>query len=259
MDIYKTIHQVAALRCTDDGVSFLERERLAYLSAVLSATTYRETLLPLARVYRSETFDHEKPFVVITSHVDELPTAPWSGEEEVKGAGLCLKGTYDNAITNAIVLQQMVSGRLHPQAVVAFTGNEEGENGHEMEGAKQVLKELRPRVGRDFFLVLDVTAEGKLEKDDFTLENVFPRDPVTRSKILGELCRRVANAGCFSCVPDGWEDEAWLFDQFGYACCTLCVPTVGPMHENEGLVVRKAGVTGYAAALEALSAPYPFF
>ena len=243
--------------CTDDGVSFIRRERLDYIAKALSGTRYRETVLPVARIYRAEAFDGEKPFVVFSSHVDELPTKPWSDEVSVDKIGTCLKGTYDNAITNAVLLYLMVGGHLDAQAVVAFTGNEEGENGLYMEGAKQVLKELHPRPGTDFFVVLDVTAEGKLEKDDFTLENVFPREKLTRAKVMSELCGRIANAGCFSCIPDGWEDEAWLYDQYGFACCSLCIPTIGPMHDNRGLIVRKEAVPGYAAALEALSKPYP--
>ena len=257
MDIYQTIHEVASLRCTDDGVSFIHQERLDYLARALSATAYHETALPLARVYHAAAFDKTRPFVVVSSHVDELPTRPWSDEITSRMPGQWLKGTYDNAITNAVLLFLMKEGKLDAQAVVAFTGNEECENGHVMEGARQVVKTLHPRPGTDFCLILDVTAEGKLEEDDFTVENVFPRERLTREKVLAELEQRVSNAGPYSCIPDGWEDEAWLYDQFGLACCSLCIPTRGPMHENEGLLVRKAAVPGYASALAALSRPYP--
>ena len=257
MDIHRTIHEVASLRCTDDGVAFIHRERLAYIASVTALAGYRETALPLARIYRAGRFDAKRPFVIVSSHVDELPTEPWSDEIMTQPAGRWLKGTYDNAITNAVLLYLMAEGRLGDQTVIAFTGNEECENGHEMEGAKQVIGALHPRPGTDFCLVLDVTAEGRLEEDDFTIENVFPEERATRSGLLSELRGRVAGAGAYRCIPDGWEDEAQPYDRFGLACCSLCVPTRGPMHENEGLLVRKGAIPGYVAALTALSRPYP--
>ena len=83
------------------------------------------------------------------------------------------EGTYDNAATNAAILNLMLEGTLPEYVLVAFTGDEE----RGCKGAKHLMGMLSAAgVTIRHLFVLDVTDMGWVEGSDFTIENDFWHD-----------------------------------------------------------------------------------
>lgn len=103
-----------------------------------------------------------------------------------------MRGTYDNAITNAAALYAMLSGGLPDDIMVCFTGDEEyGGNG--ASGLAHFLR--RHSIDPRGIAVLDVTDMGWKEESDFTIENDFWSD---------SLGRKVASFA-------GQSDYRWMY------------------------------------------------
>lgn len=246
----------------DNGNRFTDARRIERIDSLLWNSRYRRVnpdglyvlyaVKPLAQI--------ERP-VLISSHVDCVPamTRLFTGD---CGADQ-IRGTYDNAITNAAVLWLMLENKLPDNVLVAFTGDEEEDS----RGAVQLCRYLS-QIGKRPALaaVLDVTDMGWAEGADFTLENNFWTDAQGRMVVAAALA-----AGNWRFVPEDvdeipayvpWDlvipeeaeaDESWEYDEADQPCFSLCLPVCGPMHSNSGVLARKSGCLAYLDALERIA------
>ena len=263
MDLLNLLPAVSVLN-RDNGKRFVDSRRLDAMAGLLWDSAWRRinpdglfhcyARQPLYRLCGREA-------VVISAHADCAETITRCFSESW-GNGL-LKGTYDNAATNAAVLSLMLRDALPEDALVVFTGDEEGDS----KGARHAARFFRENVitVRHLF-VLDVTDMGWEEQADYTVENNFWRGG-SGEKIIACACGlpcawrfvpsgRAAVPGFVppaAVIPAEAEaDESWEYDKEGLSCCSLCLPVCGEMHSNAGVLVREASLRNYAAALEAL-------
>lgn len=244
----KELVERVALPCRDDGVRFTDESRLNAIASELRGTGWQlwksDTL---CRVYASEGFDPAKPTLVFSSHVDMVARRCYADcREEV------WQGSFDNLITNAALVWDMKNGRLGPQVLVAFTGDEEENSG----GADQVAHILScNNVDVRFVVVTDVTEEGWGAGKHFTVENVFPDEVQDVADALSWILPAVADLDRHpTVIVEGDADEAWDYDEFDLPCCSVCLPCYGDMHSEQGVEVRPESVALYAEVLARLGA-----
>ena len=138
---------------------------------------------------------------------------------------------------------------------MAFTGDEECDSG----GADEVAEFLdRNGIKPKIVVVTDVTDEGWSECKYFTIENILPEDDVCVQRRMAEQLKfAVMDVDQMPCVVvEGEPDEAWEYDEFDLPCCSVCMPCLGDMHSEEGVVVRSAALGPYAQALVAIVAAF---
>ncbi len=260
MELLDVLSAVSVIN-RDNGSRFTQTERIDAITSLLWDSKYRrinaEGLFilyaskPLAEYMGNEV-------VVVTSHIDcERSITRCFSEREQNGM---LKGTYDNAITNAAITFLMMKDSLPENILVAFTGDEEVGSG----GAAQLavfLKENGIKIRHIF--VLDVTDMGWNEAADFTIENNFWN---------GDCGYKIINAA--QALPYNWrfvpsdcndvpafvpkalvideeaeEDESWEFDELGINCCSICLPVKGEMHSDHGVLAREISFYNFTEAL----------
>ncbi len=247
----------------DDGRRFTRTDRLDEILRLLWNSRYRRSNPQgLFHLYAARPLDQmEVPVVLVSSHVDcerGITRCFWedSGDDY-------LRGTFDNAATNAAVLSLMLGNALPASVIVAFTGDEEEDS----QGVVETVKFLRSKeIGIDFALVLDVTDMGWNERADFTIENNFWDD--ARGRRVIECISRLSGEWRFvpedpddipPYVPPGRvihveaeADETWDLDELNVPCFSLCLPVNGNMHSDRGVLVRKDSFASYCAALAAV-------
>ena len=199
---------------------------------------------------------------VISTHVD----CEWHITEcffEDLGNGL-IKGTFDNALTNAAVLSLMLSDTLPENVLIAFTGDEEETS----VGANSLIRFFRDhRIIVKHIFVLDVTDMAWNDKADYTIEN-----DLWYSEALG---KRIINSA--ESLPYSWrfvpsdpsdlpdyvndsntifeeaaEDESWDYDEEDFSSCSICIPIKGEMHSNTGVLARKESLFHFVKFLNVL-------
>jgi hypothetical protein len=244
------------LPCADNGEEFTDVERIDRINKLLCQSHYfclEKT--PLAQVWGHRDFDPSLPMVLISSHIDSLYTRYHAGCSD---GILC--GTFDNSITNAIVIYLMLGNLLPTQTLVAFTGDEE----YDSNGADQVMTVLSKLhtspLHPQFVLVLDITEEA-YDTHGFTFENLFcqtskkPRVLLRFQKkreIKTLICGGFAPVDVFV-IKNGEADESWQYNEYDLNCCSLCLPCktlTGDMHDNQGVFVKQNSVIEYADALQ---------
>jgi len=241
----QTILRRIALRSKDDGWRFTDESRVNAIKECLATSAW--TLYSdgrLAKIWNHEGFDPSLPVIVVSSHVDMVAESCYSECE-----GELWNGSFDNLITNAIVVALMLKEEFGPQVLVAFTGDEEEES----RGADEVVQTLSAR-GCEvrFVIATDVTEEGWRNGKAFSLENILPEDEDVQDRIAGLLRPALLLLDeAPQIIVDGDPDEAWEYDEWDLPCCSLCIPCCGDMHSEEGVEVRSADVPRYAAALAA--------
>lgn len=246
----------------DDGRRFLDNTRLDAIEQCLREAQSSWTCMasgPLFRLYgRSDSPPAAHP-VLISSHADSTfePHFHRSLEDSVE-----LLGTFDNSITNAAVLDLMLTDRLPASVLVAFTGDEEIAS----RGATDVIAHLRgmgrlPRA----VVVLDVT-DDRFYGSPCTLENFFANGslglPTGEHEylefLLGAFDRHVPTVH----HDDAWADESWHYEEEGVHVVSLCVPTspANPdrrgedwMHASDGSRVRADLLPAYGESLVRLA------
>lgn len=239
----------------DNGTEFTDKTRIEAVMRCLDGTPYRPLRAEgVAYLLAHQAYTPQCGTVLISCHVDHCYSRHfWTANEDGT-----YRGTFDNAVTLAVLLQQMRLGTLHPQTLVAFTGDEE-EDGR---GAREAITCLRRRqIDPELIIVLDVTCEG-YGTAHYTLENLFENaDPPAQAKL------RFACAGEFQqflygmlgetayTVIDAEPDEAWTYDEYDVNCFTLCLPSLCPtdMHSDTGFYIRQSSIAPYAQALVDLS------
>lgn len=233
-----------ALRCKDDGRAFTDDSRLRAMAECLAGS--RWSVLSdgrLAKIWRHADFDPRKPVVVVSSHVDMVAERCYAECD-----GEIWRGSFDNLVTNAVVLALMQRDELDPQVLVSFTGDEEEDGGGANETADTLLNGLKLDVR--FVIATDVTEEGYASGKAVTLENVLPEDEEEQDRTVAALLPafRTVDANPLVIV-EGEPDEAWDYDEWDLPCCSVCLPCAGEMHSEEGVVVRADSMDPYAAVL----------
>ena len=239
----------------DNGERFYRRERLEKIEQLLEQSPYRPAWQqPLARIYRHHRFQNDAPALLLSCHIDSLYDHYHVESDETE-----LRGTFDNSACNAVLVELMRANRLPPQALISFTGDEEGES----RGVDQTLDSLST-VGvferLELAITLDLTAEDA-EEHCFTIENCFVESENTASLLRFDtpaaLCAELQEL-----LPPGapiWEegeaDESWQYDEYDLNCFSFCLPCrlLGDdMHDQRGMAIAKQTVVGYAKMLERL-------
>lgn len=261
-DIFTILKQIMRL-CRDDGERFTDTGRLDEIRRLLQDSRWRRVNPQgLFHLYAARLLDELRgPVVLVTSHADCAPGITRCFCEEA-GEGL-LRGTFDNAATNAVILSLMLEGALPENVLVAFTGDEEAGS----RGIVGTVRFLRSRkIGIDLAVVLDVTDMGWEERATFTVENDFWDDASGKRVIerLGKLSEE------WRFVPEDPEnippyvppervipcesepDESWTLAEMGIPCFSLCLPVRGFMHSDRGVLARRSSFTAHRAALAAL-------
>lgn len=261
-DILNILSKVSVL-CKDDGDSFIDTTRLDVISEILWDSQFRRINADgLFNLYaKKPLYQISDPLIIVSSHVDCERNIIKCFTESI-GDGI-LKGTYDNALTNAAILYVMLSCDLPDNVLIAFTGDEEEESG----GANDVIDFIKNRKRKvKNIYVLDVTEEGWDKELDFTIENNFWDDDFGE-KIIS-LAEKTDYKWMF--VPSNptdvpyyvdkeyivWKeadaDESWDYDEADIPSFSFCIPTLGEMHSNEGIFAREKSLNNYVKFLAEL-------
>ena len=239
-----------AVRGEDDGEKFTDTARVDAIADCLKESSwklYHDG--DLAKIYTRCDFDPAKPVVVVSSHVDMVAKRCYA-----KCDGELWKGSFDNLITNAVIVACMKENVFNGNVLVAFTGDEEADDG--FGGADEAAETLSEKgIAVKYVVATDVTEEGWDDKKAFTIENVFPGDDEWQQRKMAEILRSVVtdvdNAPCV--IVDGAPDEAWEYDEYHLPCCSVCMPSKGEMHSEEGVEIRIIGIKAYAEALASVA------
>ena len=229
--------------CKDNGSTFTDSTKLYNIKDILDNSRYESTKIGLFELYTHKDIDFSKPIVLISSHVDTVPTIHHAIEYiEV------WKGTFDNAITNAIITHSMKHNQFSPNVVIAFTGDEERSSKGADEVANYLLDFHKADISQ--VLVTDITHEGWTNNKSFTIENVFQIDEKQNDKFIRDLIHTLYQADSNPLIiPVAMVDESYAYARLKLNCLSLCMPTCGPMHTNSGLLVRKLDISTYTKAL----------
>ena len=261
-DLFAVLDRIMRL-CRDDGRKFVDTARLDEIQRLVWNSRYRRVNPQgLFHLYAPRPLDRGNgPVVLVTSHVD---CAEGISRCFCEAAGDdLLRGTFDNAATNAVAVSLMLAGALPDNVLVAFTGDEEEDS----RGVGQAVRFLRSGgIDIDLAVVLDVTDMGWDERAEFTIENNF-WDAARGRKVIERIGRLESE---WRFVPEDPEDvptyvppervirqeaepdESWDLDELDVRCFSLCIPVRGDMHCDRGVLARRASFAAYGAALEAV-------
>ena len=263
-DVFDILGRIMRLN-RDNGERFTRTDRLDEIQRLLWDSRYRRVNPQgLFHLYAKRPLDRiEGPVVLVSSHVDCEEGIHRCFCEDA-GDGL-LRGTFDNAATNAAVLSLMLEDALPDTVLVAFTGDEEDESN----GIRQTVRFLRSKqVGIPLAVVLDVTDMGWNEGAGFTVENNFWEDAIG-TRVIERAGRVPAEWRFVPEDPDdvpGYvppervidqeadEDESWELDEQDVPCFSLCLPVEGDMHCDAGVLARRSSFGAYRSALAAVLA-----
>ena len=238
-DILRTV----TVDCKDNGECFTVTDRVAVIERVLENTEYKLiSRQPLALLYAKRQVCEGDRVLLISSHIDCLHVDCFCSDD-----GDCLRGTFDNSFTNAVLLWNMLHDKLPDNVVVAFTGNEESDS----QGAVQTVVALG-QMGCEVAaaLVLDVTNEGWESGALFTLENDLGIDILTGYNIISSLEQY---GGRFAFKHNALPDESWDYADYGIPSLTLCVPVDGDLHGDAGVMLRKESALEYCNVLSLIA------
>jgi hypothetical protein len=265
-DVFLDLLDQVNIMSRDNGKKFTDTGRLDVIRDLLWDTPYRRVNAQgLFHLYAKKPLHLiEGKMILVSSHVDcqvGITRCSW----KVKDSEY-LRGTFDNSITNTVMLYLMRQGALPENVAVAFTGDEE-EDSH---GARQAVKYMQAQGKLFGVMVLDVTDMGFSEKLHISVENDFWTEGVGR-QVIALMEKLEAEdqirwhyvpsdpAGVPSFVPgeknlgeEAEADESWAYDEKGIPCFSLCIPVEGNMHRNAGVLVSRESLRGYTCALERL-------
>ena len=239
-----TIINQVNVDCKDDGRNFTVTDRIQSIESLLENTDYH--LLHkgnLCFIYGKKPVKNQS-VILISSHIDCVYDRLFCREYEDLHL---LNGTFDNSLTNACLLYDMIHGRLNDNVVIAFTGDEEEDAG----GVKEVVRQFRKwNTSIALTIVLDVTEEGWKEKRMFTVENDLNVDIKTGSRVI-ELLEKYRDVYGF--IHNSEPDESYDYDEEDIPCFSLCIPSYGDMHGKDGVSVRTDSLFTYCDVLAELA------
>lgn len=235
--------KLVTVDCKDNSHTFITKDRINAIREILNQSRYH--LLHEGRlcyIYGKEPVYGES-VVLISSHIDCVYNHLFCEDYSEK----YYKGTFDNSLTNACVLKNMLDDSFSHNVIIAFTGDEEEDSN----GAKEVFRTLSKwNTNISTAIVLDVTEAGWDEQCSFTVENDLGIDIMKAHKIVDILNNYEAKM-CF--VHDAEADETWEYDEHDIPCFSLCLPTFGDMHSDEGVLARKRDLPEYCKIMEMLA------
>ena len=240
--LFEQILRKVTVMSKDDGRRFLVFDRIEAIREILAKTDYKlQHEGDLCLIYSKKPIE-DQSVTLISSHIDCVYHNCFCEEEEE-----CYKGTFDNSLTNAAVLYNMLHDRFDENVVIAFTGDEEKDSA----GCWEVMRTLK---NANCFVksavVTEVTNEGWEENCAFTLENDLGIDLITAHRLIESLkCREWD----YMLVHEAEPDESWDLDTAGIPCLTLCSPILGDMHSDDGVLARKCHFHNYLDALAILT------
>ena len=257
---FKEILKKLSVLNYDNGRNFTVRDRLDSVTELLRDTKYKKINSEgLFEMYAQNGVLPENP-VLVSTHIDCASSLTHCFSEEYRDE--YLRGTFDNLITNAAAVYLMTEQRLNENVVIVFTGDEECDS----RGAIDVAVFLKSRE-RDFkAVILDVTDMGWDRNAYFSVENNFWSEGFGKKVV--NICGSSGNEWCF--VPSDLDeipgyipkdklineealcDESWEYDENDIECFSLCIPVSGDMHDNSGVLVRKASIDSYINILAAV-------
>ncbi|MDR3287460.1 MAG: M28 family peptidase [Prevotellaceae bacterium] len=222
IDILKAV----TVSSKDDGKKWTDVTRLAVIKEMLDCSGYE--LLnagslhnDLYLLYGKGKLSKSKKYTVISSHIDTVMSRFFV---DIKGSKLT--GTFDNAITNAAAIYNMLNGKFDDNILVAFTGNEECG----MQGANNLCKYLSD-YDITAYMVVDVSWEIYYS-NAFTIENIKLTTEqldklLSASKAIGE---KFLFVNTFE-----YDDETAAYSD--YSCFCYCIPIDNDdeMHTNVGV------------------------
>lgn len=227
--------------CKDNGVRFKKKKRIKAIETWLADTEY--TLLyegDLTLIYGKKPMN-EDTRIVISSHIDCLYSGLFC--EELSEA--LWKGTFDNSLTNAAVIENMRNNLFADDVVIAFTGDEEDGQ----QGALETIEEVKEAGATPkLVIVTEVTEEGWEEDANFTIENDLNIDMQQAHRIINLL-----EPYNYQFIHQAEPDESWTYGKADFACLTLSVPVLGEMHGKEGVIARKVDLPIYCEVLAVLA------
>jgi acetylornithine deacetylase/succinyl-diaminopimelate desuccinylase-like protein len=166
----------------DDGRRFTVTDRLDAIAELLRESPYKRVEADaLCHLYAQKPLDALPHFLVLVSaHVDVVPEITECFVEDA-GGGL-LRGTFDNAATDAAAVWLMCAQKLPEHVIFAFTGDEE-ENGAGAVTTARFLKAQGKKIR--VAIVTDVT-DRAFDEADFTVENDLWDDLLGKDVIRNE-------------------------------------------------------------------------
>lgn len=242
MEFETLLKKLTCADCKDDGEKFTVSSRLDVISEMLAESEWNLIAKGnLCHIYSRHQLQADQEIVLISSHVDCVYSQLFLETQDDM-----LRGTFDNALTNAAVVKMMTDNRLPEGVIVAFTGDEERNSS----GAKEVVNYLS-EIGCyvRFIVVTDVTNVGCDHGLSFTIENDLNIDLLTAHNIIEHMKKY---AGAYGFVHEAMPDETWLYYEYKLPCLTLCHPVGGDMHSDCGSTIRKSSAATYCDALSDL-------
>ena len=260
------ILKIVNVSSIDDDYKMIDSTRIEVIADCLENSNYKmEYCGKLTFIYVHQNFDPSYPIILVSNHIDSLYNEhfmeKWNDEE--------LLGTFDNSISNGVVLFSMLKEYLNPQVMVAFTANEESG----MRGAKESIlffKEHDILKNLEMAIVMDITAEGYGEYE-FTVENYSVKKRKKDENIIKFKNRKdfkkyaikvfSPEQTLFIPVESAAPDESWVYREYNVNCFTLCIPTAPHpdnddsdigywMHSDRGLLTQFNSIPKYGESLE---------
>lgn len=265
------LEKVAVMnRSGKNGFREGKTDRLDAIRELLKDSGYREILLPHTQIWRK---NMDAPIdLIVSSHADVVDSISKCFSRLTDDG--YLKGTYDNAGTNAAAVIAMLEGNIPDNVIFAFTADEETGR---CNGAKQTLEYANLQGYEPICMALDVTWEGYDDGNLFSVENLSSghkkNEDVSFLNRVAQAAMNMEpgnNIRTFSMVrvnkdtkptnipseyiakDTGMFDEAFAYIREHARAFSLCLPCNGSMHGNYGVTVRQAGFEGYINALKAM-------
>lgn len=258
-DLISILHTLSVPN-RDNGRVFTDTERLDAIAELLRESPYERVAADgLFHMYSRVPIEAiEEPVVIVSTHVDCEYHITKCFTKQVDDDTLL--GTFDNSITNASAVHLMLSTDLPDNVLFAFTGDEE-EGSRGATDVARFVEDNRLEVLNIY--VLDVTEVGWKREADFTVENDFWDDDFGK-RVVDLACDTGYQWRYVPAYPDdipsyvpkdrvkmteAYEDESWEYDERDLPCFSLCLPTKGDMHCDDGILARTVSFRRYTEVL----------
>ena len=219
----------------------------------------------LTNIYAKKDLDDlPQDLFIISTHVDTVNNISKCSSKYDEHTGN-LRGTYDNAGTNAACVIAMRDFDLPDNVIFAFNGDEET---GKCKGAEEVLTVMKEHNKKIFPIALDVTYDSYDDKKLYTIENFYGNQKtaelvIFRARDLDSNLDnptftyvRASNGPLPKLNPNelsrdrSWFDEGAYYGSKKISTFSLCLPCgEGEMHSNYGVQVKAPVFEGYVNSL----------